>query len=105
MILRLRRKFTALTSPPIMPPLQEKGEKSMVRVVIAYQILVLVAPNKPQYLLNSVRNGRDLSFSNNGNSYVVITEGKQCPLPSKDKQASKDEECFNIPSKTLISRQ
>ncbi len=94
-------KVYRINVTPIMPPLQEEGEKSMVRVVIAYQILVLVAPNQPKYVLNSVRNGKDLSFSNSGNSYVVITEGEQCVEPSKDSEAKDDALCFAIPSKRL----
>jgi hypothetical protein len=59
---------------------------------------VLISPDNPKYVLESERRGKVISLKNSGNSYVVLTGGKQCPSVS-----SKKEECFIIPSKRLYS--
>ena len=89
-------KVYRINVTPIMPPLQDEGAKSKVRVVIAYQVLVLVAPKEPLYKLKYERKENKLLLKNTGNSYVVLTQGKQCP--SKDQVQNA---CFDIPSKRL----
>lgn len=89
-------KIYRINVTPILPPLAETEEETKVRLVVAYQVLVLVAPKNPQYVLEAERKGKTLSMVNSGNSYVVLTEGKQCPLPN-----SEEKDCFKIPSKRL----
>ena len=83
---------------PILPPLQEEAG-SKVRLVVAYQVLVLVSPEKPKYNLVSDRRGDTLTLSNTGNSYVMITEGKQCaPGPVQDEQNA---QCHELSARRL----
>ncbi|QMU61718.1 MAG: hypothetical protein GKR92_08420 [Gammaproteobacteria bacterium] len=59
-----------------------------VKIVIAYQVLVLAQPLNPKPDLIATRSGSTIRFKNNGNTNILLREGKQCP--SKD---SLDEEC------------
>ena len=58
-----------------------EGQKNQigVKVVIAYQVLVLVQPAKPEPNLVVKREGNQLKFKNKGNTNVLLREGKQCP--------------------------
>ena len=89
-------KVYRINVTPIMPPLQEESKESKVRVVIAYQVLVLVAPNKPHYLLETERKTDSLTVKNTGNSYVIITGGKQCPATE-----TADIKCLDVATKRL----
>lgn len=62
---------------PVLPPLQE-DEGSVVRVVVAYQLLVIVDPLQPREDLDITRNGRHLTVINQGNTNVLFSDGKQC---------------------------
>ncbi len=58
-----------------------EGEKDQigVKVVIAYQVLVLVQPAKPEPNLVAKRDGNKIKFKNKGNTNILLREGKQCP--------------------------
>lgn len=62
---------------PVLPPLDE-SESSVVRVVVAYQLLVIVDPAQPVEDLDIVRSGYRLTITNNGNTNVLFSDGKQC---------------------------
>lgn len=79
---------------PIVPPLQEK--KSQLRIVVAYQILTIVQPNHPHSHLEAHRNGTSISFSNSGNTNVLLSKGKQCD-PHNQKS------CKDLPSRRLYA--
>lgn len=89
-------KVYRINVTPVLPPADETKEETKVRLVIAYQVLVLISPDNPSYALDTERNGKVLSMANSGNSYVVLTGGKQCP-----KADSKAQDCFNIPPKRI----
>jgi P pilus assembly chaperone PapD len=94
-------KIYRINITPIPPPLQvEEFSGSKVRIVTAYQILALVAPLQPNYDLIAERNGKTLTLTNKGNSYVLITQGRQCPrdAPSQDSTG-----CVKLQSKRLYS--
>lgn len=77
---------------PILPPLAD-SESSVVRVVVAYQILVLVLPENPREDLVVSKEGNTLKFENRGNSYVLLADGQQC----------KAENCSNLPTTRLYA--
>jgi P pilus assembly chaperone PapD len=79
---------------PVVAPLEEKSNQ--LRIVVAYQVLTIVQPNHPQSTLSATRNGNTISFSNPGNTNVLLSEGKQCD--PQDKQTCKD-----LPSKRLYA--
>ncbi|MCB1692521.1 MAG: fimbria/pilus periplasmic chaperone [Pseudomonadales bacterium] len=61
---------------PIVAPLEE--ESSQLRIVVAYQILTIVQPDKPESNLVVSRTGQQVTFQNTGNTNVLLSEGKQC---------------------------
>ena len=77
---------------PILPPLADT-EASVVRVVVAYQLLVLVLPENPREDLAVTRDGNVLKFENRGNSYVLLADGQQCIA----------ENCSNLPTTRLYA--
>ncbi len=74
---------------PVLAPLQEDSG-SVVRVVVAYQLLVIVDPAQAVEDLEIKRSGYLFSIRNNGNSNVLISDAKQCD------QAS--DHCVDIPA-------
>ncbi|WP_179957464.1 fimbrial biogenesis chaperone [Exilibacterium tricleocarpae] len=83
---------------PILPPLQEDAG-SKVRLVVAYQVLVLAAPKNPRHNLVAQRQGKTLTLTNTGNSYVMVTEGKQCAAsPTGGEQ---NDACHNLNARRL----
>ena len=67
---------------PVLAPLQEDSG-SVVRVVVAYQLLVIVDPAEPKEDIDIKRSGYRMSITNNGNTNVLISDGKQCD-PASD---------------------
>ena len=64
---------------PTLPPLTDP-KNSLVRVVIAYQVLVIIQPNKPEPKLIVSPQSNTLLFENQGNSNVLLLNGEQCDL-------------------------
>lgn len=79
---------------PIVAPLEE--ESSQLRIVVAYQILALVQPDKPNSTLNVQRKGRAITFVNNGNTNVLLSDGQQC-------NPEKPDECTELTSRRLYA--
>lgn len=68
---------------PIVPPLEDNV--SQLRIIVAYQVLTIVQPDNPESKLVAKRNGKNIRFTNNGNSNILLSEGTQCDLSSADK--------------------
>lgn len=66
---------------------------SGLKILVGYDLLVLVRPNNPVPNVIASRNGRSLTFSNRGNVSVELVDGRQC------KQAHSD--CVQLPGKRL----
>ncbi len=79
---------------PVLPPLEDP-ETSMVRIVVAYQLLVIVQPRQPIEDLDVIRNGRQLIFENRGNTNVLISEGNQCDISG--------ENCVDLPTRRIYA--
>lgn len=79
---------------PVLPPLEEE-EGATVRVVIAYQVLALIQPDKPTEDLEIVRYGNDLTFRNKGNSYALLGAGVQCD--------AQGDNCEDLPARRLYA--
>lgn len=56
-----------------------EADTTAVKVVIAYQLLVIVRPERPQPDLEWERSGREITFRNHGNSNILLFNGRQCP--------------------------
>ena len=79
---------------PVMPPL-ENQEGAMVKVVIAYQALIITHPAHPEEKLDVVRAEKILRFVNAGNTYVMLSDGNQCNAQGGD--------CVDLPSRRLYA--
>ncbi|MBT5331428.1 MAG: hypothetical protein HOL48_06595 [Porticoccaceae bacterium] len=65
-----------VTFTPVLAPFADEG--SAVRIVVAYQALVIVPPDNPGENLNYEKNGGVLTFTNSGNSYIKLENGEIC---------------------------
>ena len=70
-----------------------ESEDSGLKVLVGYDVLVLVRPAQPTANVSASRNGRSLTFSNSGNVSVELVNGRQC----KAQQA----QCTELPGKRL----
>lgn len=64
-----------------------------LKVMIGYDVLVLVRPTQPIPRVSAVRTGRALRFSNSGNVSVEVIDGRQCAKARSD--------CTELPGKRL----
>lgn len=70
-----------------------ESANSGLKILVGYDLLVLVRPTNPAPNVSALRNGRSLTFSNRGNVSVEIVDGMQC------KEAHSD--CVQLPGKRL----
>ena len=64
-----------------------------LKLLIGYDVLVLVRPAQPLANVTGLRNGRELTFQNGGNVSVEIVDGRQC--------SRGHDECSELPGKRL----
>lgn len=62
-----------------------------VKVVVGYQVLVLVSPAAPKDALEVKRDGTNVTFRNTGNTNILLFNGRQCPTPE-----AADTECVAL---------
>ncbi len=87
-----REHVYRITIKPVLGPL--RSESSGLKVVVGYDVLVLVRPSLPQVHVTASRAGRKLTFNNAGNVSVEVIEGRQCVTRSQ---------CTALPGKRLYS--
>jgi P pilus assembly chaperone PapD len=63
------------------------GSESGLKLLVGYDLLVLVRPPVVRNSVQSDRSGPNLTITNNGNASVELAEGKQCDGPGKNCQA------------------
>jgi len=68
---------------PIVPPLEENV--SQLRIVVAYQVLTIIQAKNPDAKLIASREGKIIKFVNEGNSNILLSEGRQCDQSSADR--------------------
>lgn len=73
---------------PVLPPLEQDAD-SVVRVVVAYQLLVIVDPLKPVEQVDVSRQRYQLTINNTGNTNVLFSDAKQC---------DENDDCVEIPA-------
>jgi len=64
-----------------------------LKILVGYDVLVLVRPNQPIANVTAVRDGRKLRLNNNGNVSVELMSGRQCD--------SGHVRCTDLPGKRL----
>lgn len=55
------------------------ADSTMLRVLVAYDVLVVVEPAEPAFELDWTRDGASLVLTNRGNSNVLLQNGAICP--------------------------
>jgi P pilus assembly chaperone PapD len=84
-----RERVYRVTVKPVVGAIQ--SDDSGLKVVVGYDVLVLVRPAQPLANVAGSRSGRELAFTNSGNVSVELIDGRQCdgasakctPLPGK----------------------
>lgn len=64
-----------------------EGSESGLKLLVGYDLLVLVRPHMIRNAIRSERSGTELTLTNDGNASVELAEGKQCDPSGKDCQA------------------
>jgi P pilus assembly chaperone PapD len=62
---------------PVPPPVE--SDTMAVRVMVGYQLLVFIKPERQRVDLDARRDGHTLHLHNRGNVNIRLTEGWQCP--------------------------
>lgn len=65
-----------VTFTPVLAPFADEG--SAVRIVVAYQALVIVPPQNAEADLSYEKGDGVLTFTNSGNSYIKLENGQIC---------------------------
>lgn len=69
------------------------ADATMLRVLVAYDVLVVVEPAEPAFELDWTRDGTSLVLTNRGNSNVLLQNGALCP--------SGGGECIEVPGRRV----
>jgi P pilus assembly chaperone PapD len=67
---------------PVVGPVE--ADATAVKVIVAYQLLIIVRPPNPEPDLRWSREGRQIAFQNRGNSNILLFNGVQCPPDGGD---------------------
>jgi P pilus assembly chaperone PapD len=71
------------------------SEQSGLKVLVGYDVLVLVRPAQPHPSISATRAGDSVTFRNDGNVSVELVEGRQCDSTGKV--------CSELPGKRLYA--
>lgn len=71
-----REHVYRVTVKPVVGGVQ--SDESGLKIVVGYDVLVLVRPVLPQAKVIGARSGRILRFTNSGNVSVELVDGRQC---------------------------
>lgn len=72
------------------------GEESGLKILVGYDVLVLVRPARPITNISAARSGNKILWRNSGNVSVELTDGKQC-------RAGAVGNCLSLPGKRLYA--
>ncbi|MGB5739602.1 MAG: hypothetical protein WBM54_09640, partial [Woeseia sp.] len=61
-----------------------EAQASGLKILVGYEVLVLAQPSAPKPQLNGERRGQQMFFRNDGNTNVLLREGRQCPSDDTD---------------------
>jgi P pilus assembly chaperone PapD len=88
-----RERVYRVTVKPVAGELQSKD--SGLKILVGYDVLVLVRPQSSAPSVTGVRSGRTLNFTNTGNVSVELVDGRQCD--------SARAHCVDLPGKRLYA--
>jgi P pilus assembly chaperone PapD len=86
-----REHVYRVTVKPVVGGIQ--SDDSGLKLLVGYDVLVLVRPAQPLASVSASRNGRKVTFSNSGNVSVELVNGRQCQ--------SGQAQCAELPGKRL----
>lgn len=86
-----REQVYRVTVKPVIAGVEARD--SGLKILVGYDLLVLVRPLQALQNITANRSGRTLTFNNQGNVSVEIVEGKQCTSSRAD--------CKELPGKRL----
>lgn len=86
-----RERDYRVTVKPVVGPLS--SAKSGLKILVGYDVLVLVRPPQPQANVSFTRSADKGTFRNDGNVSVELIEGRQCDSAGKT--------CIDLPGKRL----
>lgn len=69
------------------------AQESALKILVGYDVLVMVRPAAPQPDVKATRTGKSITFRNGGNTNVELTDGRQCDEAGK--------QCKELGSKRL----
>jgi P pilus assembly chaperone PapD len=92
------RVFRVLVKPEVG---EVKSSETAVKIVVAYEVLVLLQPSKATVDLKANLVGKSLHITNHGNTNVLLLEGHQCPK----EQSLQDEvnQCVKLGGKRIYA--
>ena len=88
-----RERVYRVTIKPVAGELS--AEESGLKLLIGYDVLVLLRPSEVRAGVSAVRSGNRLTFRNDGNASVELIDGKQC--------AGAKSNCVELPGKRLYA--
>ncbi len=86
-----RERDYRITVKPVVGPIS--SNKSGLKILVGYEVLVLVRPAQPQPNVTFTRSADKATFKNDGNVSVELIEGRQCDAGGKS--------CSDLPGKRL----
>lgn len=88
-----RERVYRVTVKPVVGELA--AEDSGLKVLVGYDVLVLLRPRDSRPALAASRSGGTLTFKNDGNASLELVDGKQCEASTR--------RCIELPGKRLYS--
>lgn len=88
-----RERVYRVTIKPVVGGIQ--ANDTGLKLLIGYDVLVLVRPQQPAPMVRASRNGRELTFNNAGNVSVELVDGRQC--------GGTPVRCSDLPGKRLYA--
>ncbi len=92
------RVFRVLVKPEVG---EVKSDQTAVKIIVAYEVLVLSQPKNANFQLNHFFEGKVLTLKNKGNTNVLLQKGTQCP-PGQSVE-DENNQCAELPGKRIYS--
>jgi Mat/Ecp fimbriae periplasmic chaperone len=90
--------FRVLVKPEVG---EVKSDQTAVKIIVAYEILVLSQPKNAKHQLISSFDGKTLKLTNNGNTNVLLQKGNQCPKGQSIEDEKND--CVELTGKRIYA--
>ena len=71
------------------------AKATALKVLVGYDVLVMLRPEEPTEQLSASRHGRTITFRNDGNTNIELFDGRQCD--------AKGGRCVDLPGKRLYA--